>query len=136
MLTVDTRDGAASDFHKFKESMLALSQADDVIVLTFVNWCAPAMHSSVQQDIAIGAVTANMFAGGTNASFVLMPVWSQNKQQLHTVQDGIMKSAVATSLDVSSQASLLFQKKNDHRDKRPLNYPIRIVKPPVQDKWD
>ena len=75
-------------------------------------------------------------AHSKNAGLLLVPVWARKRPQLYHNQDTMLRSLGMNTCDFSQQASLLFNKKVDVREQRPLNYPVRIIKGFQDSDWD
>ena len=78
----------------------------------------------------------NVHANSKHAGLLLVPVWARKRSQLYHNQDTMLRSLGLNTCDFSQQASLLFNKKVDVREQRPLNYPVRIIKGFQDSDWD
>ena len=78
----------------------------------------------------------NVHTHSKNAGLLRVPVWARKRSQLDHNQDTMLRSLGMNTCDFSQQASLLFNKKADVRDQRPLNYPVRIIKGFQDSEWD
>ena len=106
-----------------------------MVCLTVLNWCAldkQCFGSGGTKTLLIHNVHAN----STNAGLLLVPVWARKGSQLYHNQDTMLRSLGMNTCDFSQQASLLFNKKVDVREHRPLNYPVRIINGFQDSEWD
>ena len=108
--------------------------------MLLLNWSAPAAIGQKAQEQQGLAFTQTVCASGSNLGILLCPVFHYKRHQKHMLEHVLLKSLASRGVDVDDPAMLLFRKRADLRDNRPLVYPMRIVKPvtaeEVQDDSD
>ena len=98
-----------------------------LMVLTIVNWAAPSTITAAemsQQESIMGA-TLNM-EGIDGLAVVFTPVWDRKKGMLYKAETMVLDRIANANVNCDERATLSFEERPDSRDRRPLEYPMRL----------
>ena len=100
------------------------------MVLTIVNWSAPSTINvgALALQEAIWGATVNM--DNIDAlGVVFVPIWDRKKGMLYKVETMVLDKIANANVNGDERATLSFEERPDGRDRRPLEYPMRLCFP-------
>ena len=98
------------------------------VIVPVLNWVSPStIPSNIQDQQSTLAAQLVHQEGNKNIGLLLMPLFSWKEHQLFNMQSMIPKPLVQKGCSLDLGFALMYDKKADERDSRPLLYPGRII---------
>ncbi|CAJ1415004.1 unnamed protein product [Effrenium voratum] len=104
-------------------------ERSSVAVLSILNWSAPATQAQLAQEAQASCFAQLVAENPINLGVLFCPVFHYKKHQMHVLEHVLLKSLACRGVDVDFQATLMYRDRKDIRDNRPLSYPLRIIRP-------
>ncbi|CAK9020813.1 Uncharacterized protein SCF082_LOCUS15069 [Durusdinium trenchii] len=112
-----------------KSCIFQYNASDSGALMTVLNWSAPSTQTDAAQEAQAISFCQLVSGSASNLGLLLCPVFHYKKNQMHVLEHTLVKCLASKGVDVDHQASLLFKERKDSRDTRPLQYPLRVVRP-------
>ena len=93
------------------------------VIMPYVNWVSPSSVSGPIQNAQKNFIARSLVLGDSNMGVMLQPVYVYKKNTLWMQEHQIMKGLFERDVHVDKSFGLVFDKKMDSRDVRPLMYP-------------
>eukprot|EP00435_Cladocopium_sp_Y103_P036908 s3790_g9.t1 len=103
-----------------------------LLVLVVVNWAAPSIVREEQMAQQMQALHSILSHEDLDAmGLILMPVWERSKGSMHKSESLLLENLSDRDVNTDDKASLSFEDydRADPRDRRPLEYPLRLAFP-------
>ncbi len=97
------------------------------VFLSLLNWCAPCTISSESMQLQSQVLSHVHHMQEGNIGLVLSPCFTYKYGSLWSTEESCMRLLSKGNVTFDNSFSLLFEKKVDERDSRPLAYHGRIV---------
>ena len=93
------------------------------VILPYVNWVSPSSVNGHIQVAQKNFISRSLVSGDSNMAVMLQPLYVYKKNTLWMQEHQIMKGLAERDIHVDKSFGLVFDKKPDTRDARPLMYP-------------
>ena len=93
------------------------------VIMPYVNWVSPSSVSGTIQNAQKNFIARSLVLGDSNMGVMLQPLFVYKKNTLWMQEHQIMKGLFERDVHVDKSFGLVFDKKMDSRDVRPLMYP-------------
>lgn len=99
-----------------------------VLLLIIVNWCSPSLTTRDQMLLQQGLLGAmlNQQDEYDALGLVFTPVWERRKGMLYISENKVLEAVANANVNCDEKGYLSFEERADARDRRPLEYPIRL----------
>ena len=93
------------------------------VIVPYVNWVSPSSVSGPIQVAQKTFISRALVHGDSNMAVMLQPLYVYRKNTLWMQEHQIMKGLAERDIHVDKSFGLVFDKKPDTRESRPLMYP-------------
>ncbi len=107
-----------------------------VLLLVVTNWAAPSSISAELQELQQGllGMLLNRPDEYDGLALVFTPVWERRRGLLYMSESKLLQGIANVHVNSDERGHLSFQERLDTRDRRPLEYPMRLCFPMTSER--